>query len=96
MTIPTVNSLRRSHRRPDRHQLGVGHVLDAMKRGSALRLEYQNGRSLWSLSRGPFVAADIAATRHHQTLRRPCGPRAFSRAARADLEIFQDQEKQND
>jgi hypothetical protein len=59
-SVPMVDSLRRS-RRLDRHQLGVGHVLDAMKRGAALHLHYQNGRALWSLSSGPFVTADIAA-----------------------------------
>lgn len=60
-SIPTPQSLRASTRRLDRHQLSVGGVLDAMKRGAALHLHYQNGRARWSLSSGPFVAADIAA-----------------------------------
>jgi hypothetical protein len=68
MTIPTVSSLRRSRRRLDRHQLSVGGVLDAMERGAALHLHYQNGRALWSLSSGPFVTADIAAI----VISKPC------------------------
>jgi hypothetical protein len=60
--VQTAAQLQRKHRRADRHQLSVARVLDAMKRGAVLRLSYENGRALWSLSSGPFVAADVAAS----------------------------------
>ena len=67
-SVPTVDSLRRSRRRLDRHQVGVGQVLDAMRRGAALHLRYRNHRAIWTLSTGPFVAADIAAI----VISKPC------------------------
>jgi len=56
MTMPTVTSLRRNRRRQ-----GAERIIAAMKQGAALRLHYQGGRAIWSLSSGPFVPADVAA-----------------------------------
>ena len=61
MTVPTVSSLQHSSRRLDRRLCDAERVVLAMKTGASLHLHYQNGRALWSLSNGPFVAADVAA-----------------------------------
>jgi hypothetical protein len=58
--IPTPAGLRQINRRADRKRDGVALVLTEMKRGAALRLQYQDGRAIWSLSSGSFVTAEIA------------------------------------
>ena len=40
---------------------GVDQILDAMRRGEALHLQYKNNSPLWSLSDGRPVTADVAA-----------------------------------
>jgi hypothetical protein len=65
MTIPrrgvhTASELRRSTRRLDRCLAGVDQILDAMRTGEALHLQYKNNSPLWSLSGGRIVAARVA------------------------------------
>ena len=58
--VHTASELRRSTRRLDRRLASVDQMLDAMRRGEALHLQYKNSSPQWSLSGGRVVAADVA------------------------------------
>jgi uncharacterized protein YuzB (UPF0349 family) len=67
MTIPTVDSLRRAHRRLDRRNAAkqrrehtAADLLQAMKRGVSLHRCNRNHRVLWALSTGEIVTAEAA------------------------------------
>src|SRR5262245_18771043 len=60
-SIPTPASTKLTRQRLDRRLQEVSRVLDASHDGAALRLHYQQGRPIWSLSTGPFVTPEVAA-----------------------------------
>lgn len=59
--IPTRAVVDKARRRADRRRQGVAVVIDAMRDGACLQLQYSNGRELWRLSNGVFIPADVAA-----------------------------------
>jgi hypothetical protein len=59
-TVRTPNSLRRSSRRLDRLNRNVATVLDAMRAGCTLHLEFFSTGSRWKLSNGLYVNNTIA------------------------------------
>jgi len=59
--IPTVQQLRRDRRRLDRRRQRAEFVLRAMRRGNALHLCHTRNGSMWTLSDGQRVDADIEA-----------------------------------
>jgi hypothetical protein len=52
--------LARKNHRLDRRRRQADQALAEMKAGAALLLQFQNGRSLWRLTSGRFVPADVA------------------------------------
>jgi len=56
----SLADVQRVARRAERRRAAVARTLAAMKRGASLHLQHTNGRPLWSLSDGRFVAADVA------------------------------------
>jgi hypothetical protein len=53
-------------------------VLDAMRRGASLHLQYTNGRPFWSLSTGRAVSADVASLLTNHASVAPVGDALFT------------------
>ena len=73
--IPT---LAKARRRADRRRQGVVVVIDAMRAGACLQLQYSNGRELWRLSSGMFVPSDVAAVVTSRSEIIDCGGALFA------------------
>jgi hypothetical protein len=60
-SIPTPASLRATNNRLAKRRRQVDRALEAMRKGDALYLSYENGRPCWHLTGGSSVASDAAA-----------------------------------
>jgi hypothetical protein len=60
MTIPTIQSIRHARRSQDRRRAAATRVITAMARGASLHLTFLKRGSLWMLSDGSIVPAEIA------------------------------------
>jgi hypothetical protein len=60
--IYTPSELHRLGRGLDGRINSVNAALTVMRKGAALLLRYENGRSIWSLSSGQAVSAEVAET----------------------------------
>ena len=60
MTIHSVASIRRARRFQDRRRAAAARVITSMARGTSLHLTFLKRGSLWMLSDGSIVPAEIA------------------------------------
>jgi hypothetical protein len=60
MTIPTVQSISRARRVMDRRRAKAARVIDAMANGASLHLMFTGHKSVWTLSTGVSVTAEVA------------------------------------
>jgi hypothetical protein len=60
MTIPTVETIRRARRFQDKRRAKAARVIAAMANGASLHLMFTGHKSVWTLSTGVSVAAEVA------------------------------------
>jgi hypothetical protein len=59
VSIPTLETLRKVHRKQARRTVGAVRVLSLMKAGASLQCSFERGRTIWRLSTGPFITQEV-------------------------------------